>query len=132
MRGGAARDGARDVRRVETRAGVVPFRALRDDGTQRAGVARLRATDKEGDGMTEGKKLTRPMMNREAVAVEVMRCALSHEPNACLLGNVMASEIAALAASAIDSCPKCGAVAWVNIDCDVCMIVGQLMGGEIP
>jgi hypothetical protein len=76
--------------------------------------------------------LTRPMMNREAVAAEVLRCALSWEPNVCLLGNVMASEIAALAASAIDTCPKCGATAWVNIDCDLCLVVTSLRNGEMP
>lgn len=80
----------------------------------------------------EIQRLTRPMKNREAVAVDVLRCALAWEPNVCLIGNVMACEIAALAASAIDTCPKCGATAWVNIDCDLCMVVGQLMLGEQP
>jgi len=82
--------------------------------------------------MDTQQKLTRPMMNREAVAVDVLRCALAWEPNACLLGNVMASEIAALAASAIDTCPKCGATAWVNIDCDLCLVVVSLRNGEMP
>lgn len=73
------------------------------------------------------QKLARPMMNRKAVAVEVLRCALAWEPNVCLLGNVMESEIAALAASDIDTCPKCGATAWVNIDCDLCLMVTALL-----
>ena len=82
--------------------------------------------------MNTQEKLTRPMMNREAVAVAVLRYALAWEPNVCLLGNIMASEIAALAASALDTCPKCGSTAWVNIDCDLCLVVTSLRNGEMP
>lgn len=76
--------------------------------------------------MTKRHKNTRPMMNREAVAAEVLRCALAWEPDVCLLGNIMASEIAMLASSAIDVCPGCGATAWMNIDCDMCRVVTAL------
>ena len=82
--------------------------------------------------MRSKRKLSRPMMNREAVAVNVLRFSLALEPNVRLLGDVMASEIAALAASAVDTCPKCGATAWVNIDCDLCLVVTALMRGEMP
>lgn len=67
--------------------------------------------------------------NPEACAVEVLRCALSHNPNARLIGNVRAIDIAALAAAAIDTCPKCGATAWVNIDCDLCSVCHSLAFG---
>jgi len=69
------------------------------------------------------------MHNREQVAVEVLKCALSWEPEVRLLGNVMASEIAALAASCVTSCPSCGAEPFVNIDCDVCTICRSLLAG---
>ncbi len=62
----------------------------------------------------------------ERVAVDVLKCALSWDPEVRLLGNVTAREIAALAAKAITTCPKCGAEAWVNIDCDLCLMVAQL------
>lgn len=78
------------------------------------------------------KHANRPMRNLEQVAVDVLHCAISHEPNVCLLGNVIASEVAALAAFVIDSCPKCGATAWVNIDCDLCLVCSQLLHGEMP
>jgi hypothetical protein len=63
----------------------------------------------------------------ETIAVDVLRCALAWEPNACLMGNVTASEIATLAAWTIDTCPKCGATAWVNIDCDLCLVLADLL-----
>lgn len=72
------------------------------------------------------KNATRPMMPLEKIAIEALKCALSWEPNICLIGNVMASEIAALAASRITSCPKCGAEPWANIDCDLCLVCSSL------
>jgi hypothetical protein len=30
------------------------------------------------------------------------------------------------------TCPKCGSEAWVNIDCDLCLVANQLMQGEVP
>jgi hypothetical protein len=69
---------------------------------------------------------TRPMMDREKVAIEVLRCALAWEPDVCVVGNVMAMELAVLAASAIGTCPKCGATAWTDIDCDLCTTIAEL------
>lgn len=62
----------------------------------------------------------------EIVALEVLKCALSLEPEACILGNATAAEVAALAAEQITTCPKCGAEAWVNIDCDLCDLGSSL------
>lgn len=76
--------------------------------------------------------MNRPMMNREAVASAVLKSALAWEPDACLVGNVTAAELAALAASALDTCPLCGATAWVNIDCDLCLTCTSLRHGEMP
>lgn len=68
--------------------------------------------------------------NPEKRAVEVLKCALAWEPDARLIGNVRAADIAALAAGAIDTCPKCGATAWVNIDCDLCTVCFSLAYAE--
>lgn len=72
------------------------------------------------------------MRDIESIARDVLCCAISHDPDARLIGNVRASEVAALAAREIMTCPKCGAEAWVNIDCDLCLIAGQLQIGEEP
>ena len=66
----------------------------------------------------------------ESIAVELLKCALAHEPDACLIGNVMACEVAALAARHVMMCPECGSTAWVNIDCDMCMVCAQLVSGK--
>jgi len=79
-----------------------------------------------------GHAINRPMRKAGDVAIDVLLCALAWEPNVCLIGNVMASEIAALAASTMTTCPKCGAEAWVNIDCDLCTICSALELGEMP
>lgn len=60
------------------------------------------------------------MKNIESIAVEILRCALSHEPAVALIGNVTALDIAILAVRSIDTCPSCGSTAWVNIDCELC------------
>lgn len=54
------------------------------------------------------------------VAEDLLRCAIAWEPTARLVGNVTAKELAMLVAHVIDTCPKCGSTAWVNIDCDLC------------
>lgn len=58
----------------------------------------------------------------ETIAVDVLRCAMAWEPDAKLIGNVTARDVARLAVSAIDTCPSCGATAFVNIDCMLCNI----------
>jgi len=73
-----------------------------------------------------------PMLPLEVIAVELLRCATSWEPEVRLLGNLRACEIAALAASIVTSCPKCGAEPWVNIDCDLCSCCAALTRGGAP
>jgi PAS domain-containing protein len=73
-----------------------------------------------------------PMLSREATAIELLRCAISWEPEVRLVGNLRACEIAALAASIVTCCPKCGAEPWVNIDCDLCLVATALTAGEVP
>lgn len=68
----------------------------------------------------------------QAVALDVLQCALSHEPGVRLIGNVTAAEVAALAADVVTSCPKCGSEAWVNIDCSLCLTCSLLVSGESP
>lgn len=62
----------------------------------------------------------------EAVAVELLRTAIKHDPDAILVGGVSAKDLARFAASIIGTCPKCGATAWVNIDCDLCGVCSSL------
>jgi predicted RNA-binding Zn-ribbon protein involved in translation (DUF1610 family) len=66
-------------------------------------------------------------MSVERIAVELLKCVISWDPEVCIVGNVTAFEIAQLAASVIDTCPKCGATAWVNIDCDLCRVASDMM-----
>lgn len=68
----------------------------------------------------------REIDNPEACAVEVLACAIAWPPATRLLGNVRAADIASLCAHLIDTCPKCGATAWVNIDCDLCNVCSSL------
>ena len=71
------------------------------------------------------------MKDSEKIAVEVLKFALSVQPEACLIGNVTSQELAALAARHILTCPKCGATAWCDIDCDLCCLCSWLVrGGE--
>lgn len=70
--------------------------------------------------------------SRAATAVDLLRCAITHEPEVRLIGNVRACDIAALAASLVTSCPGCGAEPWVNIDCDLCLVSAMLVNGEVP
>jgi hypothetical protein len=72
------------------------------------------------------------MLSREATAIDLLKCALSHEPDARLLGNLSARDVAALAASIVTCCPSCGAEPWVNIDCDLCLVATGLAAGEVP
>ena len=77
--------------------------------------------------MGGGGVVTATARSIEAIAVDVLKCAISWESGVCLVGNVTAREIAVLAAHQIDTCPKCGATAWVNIDCDLCGVVGAIV-----
>lgn len=72
------------------------------------------------------------MRDPETIARETLKCALAWEPDARLIGNVRASEAAALAARAVMTCPSCGAEAWVNVDCDMCLVCAALVAGEVP
>ena len=64
--------------------------------------------------------------NPEAIAVELLRCAVSWEPDVRLLGNVTAHDIALFVVKHIHTCPKCGATSGVNIDCDLCGVISGL------
>ena len=69
------------------------------------------------------------MMTIDETARKVLLCALTHEPDSCLIGNVTAAEIARLAASRLSTCPQCGADAGSNIDCCcLCAILAVLEG----
>lgn len=64
--------------------------------------------------------------NPEGTAVEALKCCLAWEPDARILGNVRAVELAAILVDLINTCPKCGSTAWVNIDCDLCGVCHRL------
>lgn len=65
-------------------------------------------------------------MNIEQIAQETLRCALTWDRSARLIGNLTAFQIARLAAAVITFCPKCGAEPGCNIDCDVCSVIAAL------
>lgn len=59
--------------------------------------------------------------------VAMLQCALAWEPEARLIGNVTALDVAKVAALTMTQCPSCGSEAWVNIDCRVCVTVAPLV-----
>lgn len=72
------------------------------------------------------------MRDPETIARMALEAALTWEPDARLIGDLTAAEVAALAARAAMTCPGCGAEAWVNIDCDMCLVCAALASGEMP
>lgn len=62
----------------------------------------------------------------ETIAVELLQSSISWEPDARLVGNVTAMELALVAAFIITSCPVCGAEPWVNIDCQLCNVISSI------
>ena len=62
------------------------------------------------------------MRTVEQIAVSVLQCAVTHEPDARIIGNVTALDVVRLCVPQILTCPKCGATAWCNIDCDLCLV----------
>jgi hypothetical protein len=70
------------------------------------------------------------MRGKEEIAIDLLRCAVSHVSDVRLLGNVRADEIALLAAEQIMTCPSCGAEAWCNIDCSLCVVISALEAEE--
>jgi hypothetical protein len=75
-------------------------------------------------------KTKRSIRDPGHIALAILKRALSVKPDACLVGDVMACELAMLAAWHVPQCPKCGAEAWCNIDCDLCALCSELTGGE--
>jgi len=59
--------------------------------------------------------------------VAMLQCGLAWEPEARLIGNVTARDVAKVAALTMTQCPACGSEAWVNIDCGLCVVVGELL-----
>lgn len=76
--------------------------------------------------------MSRPMRARKVVASAVLEYCAKMEPDDVAFGDILAAELAAMAASALDQCPYCGAEEWVNIDCDVCLVASALLAGEVP
>lgn len=70
------------------------------------------------------------MRTKEQIALDVLRCAVSHAPDVRLIGNVRADEVLLLAADSILTCPNCGAEAWCNIDCPLCSTIGAVEADE--
>lgn len=67
------------------------------------------------------------MRDRDKIAVDVLRGAIKMDRDARVLGNVTAAELAAIVAPIVDTCPKCGATAWVDIDCELCNALSALL-----
>lgn len=66
------------------------------------------------------------MRTKEQIAADVLRCVLSWEPTACVVGNVTALEVTLLLTGAFTACPACGAEPWCNIDCRTCRVMSAL------
>jgi hypothetical protein len=65
---------------------------------------------------------------REQVAAALLQATIHVPPTQVLVGDVQAIELAALVVKHINTCPKCGAEAFVNIDCDLCAVGHELKG----
>jgi hypothetical protein len=63
---------------------------------------------------------------KDVIALDILKCAMAHVSDVRLIGNVRADEIALLASEHVMACPNCGAEAWCNIDCVLCMTIGAL------
>ncbi len=70
------------------------------------------------------------MRTIDSIALDLLRRAVVQEHDVHLIGEVTAAEIVRVAAPQIMTCPSCGAEAWVNIDCDTCLVVTAIMSGE--
>lgn len=66
------------------------------------------------------------MRTKDEIALDILKCAMSHATDVRLIGNVLAEEIALLASEHVVTCPNCGAEAWCNIDCTLCTVIGAL------
>lgn len=63
----------------------------------------------------------------ESTAIEVLHQCIKVPPDTKMANGASARANATVAADAIDTCPKCGAAAWVNIDCDLCTVCFRLL-----
>jgi|GEM_PF-6905250 len=70
------------------------------------------------------------MFNPEKLAVDLLARCISVPPQTNVLAGMTAQDLASLAAHVIDTCPKCGATAWVNIDCDLCSTCHRITRDE--
>lgn len=67
------------------------------------------------------------MRSYNEIATDLLRCALTWEKDAKIIGNITAEELAKLAAADLGTCPTCGERAWVNVvDCTLCQICADL------
>lgn len=62
-------------------------------------------------------------MNREQLAVKVLKATVKHPPSAILYGDVTAMDLVRLALSHITHCPECGESPSIDSGCPVCMTV---------
>jgi hypothetical protein len=64
------------------------------------------------------------MQTKEKMALNILNKAINTPPEECpIIDNISAKELICLVQEHILTCPKCGAEAWVNIDCDLCNVV---------
>lgn len=66
------------------------------------------------------------MRTLEQIAIDVLCCVTSWDPGVRIFGNVTARELATLAIEHIMTCPKCGAEAWCDIDCTLCIAMSTM------
>lgn len=62
-------------------------------------------------------------MNREQVAIKVLKAAVKHNPSAILYGDVSALDLVRIALPHITTCPECGESPKADSECPLCMTV---------
>lgn len=98
-------------------------------------AARVLSTTSEKPGLYNARQLATHVVNPkenqamiESIASKVLLECIALPIEEEVLKGVTARELATLAAHNIDTCPECGATAWVNISCDMCSLASELLG----
>lgn len=66
----------------------------------------------------------------EVIAVNVLKHVVCLDANSNIFDGVTAKELGKLAGYVIITCPKCGATAWCDVDCDLCSTMNNVLYEE--
>jgi hypothetical protein len=64
--------------------------------------------------------------SKESISTDLLRFVAKFGPDELVCGTASAREVAGLISENFSSCPRCGAEPWVNIDCPLCLFMGEL------